>query len=347
MAGARVSAQSLAAFLRHLAACREAGLPLLDAVRDYQDPSRPLRRAAADMAARLAGGASLSAAMAAHPGLFPPVQVAMIRAGEAMGRLDPALQAAIGLAERDAGIRAQIRQAACQPLILSGVLAAAGTLVAVVSLPEVLRLMAELKVPVPAVTRVFLAAGGGLARHGWLLAAGLLALGAGLGAALRLPAFRLHWDSALLALPGAGALITRMALARFAHMLCQQYRAGIPLVQALRHSEAVLGNARLAQSLGALRRGVERGEPLAAMAARSGQFPGRIVQMLATAEAAGRLDEALERAARQLDADAAALARRMLLALDPALKILMAGGLVFVASAILLPFYTLIGGLHE
>ena len=50
---------------------------------------------------------------------------------------------------------------------------------------------------------------------------------------LRRPAWRRGWDTAVLALPLAGPLATRLALSRFARSLAAQYASGIPLVDAL------------------------------------------------------------------------------------------------------------------
>jgi len=337
----------LSLLLLHLAAYLEAGIPLLTALRDFRDPGRPrLEAAVMAMAAGLEEGASLSKVMGAHPGLFLPVHVGMVRAGEAAGRLDQALRAVIGLVDWNRALRAQVRRAAAYPLILAGVLALVILLVCAYSLPPIMRLLEELGIPLPGVTRTFLALGGGLRLYGWLLLAVPLALRAGLGLALRRPAFRLAWDTALLRLPGAGRLVSRMALSRFAHFLAAQHRAGIPLVEALRQSEGVTGNARIGLCVRAIRSGVEQGGGLAASAARAGHIPQLVIRMMALGEETGRLEETLERAAVRFDAEVEEAVRLLFQVMDPVIKILMACLLVFVATAVLLPLYTMIGGIN-
>jgi len=219
-------------------------------------------------------------------------------------------------------------------------------LVCAYSLPPIMRLLEELGIPLPGVTRTFLALGGGLRLYGWLLLAVPLALRAGLGLALRRPAFRLAWDTALLRLPGAGRLVSRMALSRFAHFLAAQHRAGIPLVEALRQSEGVTGNARIGLCVRAIRSGVEQGGGLAASAARAGHIPQLVIRMMALGEETGRLEETLERAAARFDAEVEEAVRLLFQVMDPVIKILMACLLVFVATAVLLPLYTMIGGIN-
>lgn len=118
------------------------------------------------------------------------------------------------------------------------------------------------------------------------------------------------------------------------------------MVQALRTCEGVTGNARLGLDVRAIRAGVEQGERLADMAARVDRFPPLIVRMLATGERAGNLEETLDKASRHFDAEVAAGVKTFFRAADPVLKVVMACLLVFVASAVLLPLYTLIGGIN-
>jgi type IV pilus assembly protein PilC len=343
----KLKPKELATLLLHLAAYLEAGIPLLLAFQDYRDPGRPrLEAAVRDMAARLFQGAALSEIMAAYPNLFLPVHVGMVRAGEATGRLEQALRAVIRLVEWNAGLRAQVRRATTYPLVLVAVLTLIILLVCAFSLPPILTLLEELGIPLPLVTRIFLALGRGLGRYGWLLAALPAAGWFGLRQGLRQPAFRLRWDTALLALPVAGGLALRMALSRFAHVFAAQCRAGIPIVQALGNSEAVTGNARVGLAIRGIRQGVEQGGRLAACAAREGCFPQLVLRMLAIGEETGKLEETLERTAGHFDAEVAQGIELCFQVLDPVVKILMAGLLVFVAVAVLLPLYLLIGGIN-
>ncbi|BDU72203.1 type II secretion system F family protein [Mesoterricola silvestris] len=333
--------------LHHLATYLEAGIPLLTALRDFRDPGRPrLEAAALDLAARVEEGAAFSAAMAAHPGLFLPVHVGMVRAGEAAGRLDEALHAVISLVDWRIAFRARVRKAATYPLILAAVLAVVILLISIFSLPPILRLLEDLDIPLPRVTRALLALGRGLGRFGWVAVAVPAALRGGLALALRRPGFRLAWDTALLRVPVVGRLIARMALSRFAHFLAAQHRAGLPLVQALRACEEVTGNARMRLAVRAMRSGVEQGRGLAASAAGTGQVPQLVLRMLALGEETGHLGETLDRAAAHLDAEVDEAVGLAFQLVDPAVKILMACLLLFLATAVLLPLYTLIGGIN-
>jgi len=67
---------------------------------------------------------------------------------------------------------------------------------------------------------------------------------------------------------------------------------------------------------------------------------------MALGEETGRLEETLERAAAHFDAEVEEAVRLLFQVMDPVIKILMACLLVFVATAVLLPLYTMIGGIN-
>ena len=197
-------------FLLHLASYQEAGLSLLDAFRDYRCTGRSSMVAVAqDMSQRIAGGASFADAMAAYPSLFQPVHLTMLRAGEATGRLAEALRAVIKLVEWGESLRVQIREAVTYPLLLICLLGLIVILVSVLCLPNIIKMLEDFHVPLPPITRVFLALGKGVARFWWLLLAVSLGIGLGLKSALRYPSFRLRWDTALLSVPLLGTLVRK------------------------------------------------------------------------------------------------------------------------------------------
>lgn len=344
---AGIKRKDLVAFLLHVASYVEAGVPLLSALQDYREPEKPaLDAAVQDVRRRIEGGSSLSEAMEAHPAIFKPLQVNMVRAGEATGRLDEAIREVIKLVEWEEAFAAQVKQASTYPLIVLGLIGLIILVVSLFALPSILKLLKEFNVPLPLVTRVFMGLGAFMVSYGWLVVLGPMALVLGFRQALKRPSVRLWWDTRLLKLPVIGTLATKMALSRFANFFAAQYRAGIPIVQILHECEGITGNARLGLCVRQIREGVERGERLAIMAANVGYFPKLVVRMLAIGEEAGNLEQTLNKVCVYFDAEVQAAIKRIFQLLEPALMVLLAGILIFVASAILLPIYTMIGGIN-
>jgi type II secretory pathway component PulF len=345
--GPRMKRKELIAFMLHLGSYIEAGVPILGALEDYRVPEAPVADAAIqDLRRRIEAGTSLSEAMEAYPTLFTGLQVSMVRAGEGSGKLDEALQEVVKLVEWEDEFNGQVKSAAVYPIIVLSIVGLVVLLVSTFALPVIMKLLKDLNVPLPLPTRIFLLLGQALASWGWLMVLLGVGLTFAIKAALKNPDFRLRWDTRKLHLPLLGGLVTKIALSRFATFFAAQYRAGIPIVQVLRECQGVTGNARLSLCVRRIREGVEAGERLAVMAARVGYFPTLVVRMLAIGEEAGNLEQTLGKVSRYFDAEVRSSIKKFFQALEPLLMVVLAGVIVFVAIAILLPIYTMIGSVN-
>lgn len=343
----KLKRKELAAFLLHLASYVEAGVPLLSALQDYRvEENAALDAAIQDLRRRIEGGSSLSESMEAYPSLFTGLQVSMIRAGENSGRLDEALQEVIRLVEWEEAFAAQVKQASTYPMIVLGLIGLIVLVVSVFALPAIIKLLKDFNVPLPLVTRIFMVMGEFLAGYGWVVVMIPVGIYFGFKYARRDPAFRLATDTHAIGLWIVGPLVTKLALSRFSRFFAAQYRAGIPVIQVLRDCEAVTGNARLGLCVRQIREGVERGERLGVMAAQVGYFPKLVIRMLSIGEEAGNLEQTLGKVSTYFDAEVDASIKRVFQLLEPLLMVFLASILIFVAIAILLPIYTLIGGVN-
>src|SRR5204863_5320641 len=88
-----ISARQLATAYRQLADLLRAGVPLMRGLRLLgRSKSNPrLAKVMSAVADAVAEGSRLADAMAAHPEMFAPIQIAMVRAGERGGFLEPVL----------------------------------------------------------------------------------------------------------------------------------------------------------------------------------------------------------------------------------------------------------------
>lgn len=340
--------KELAAFFVHLGSYVEAGVPLLAALSDYQEPGRPEFNAALlDMRRRIEGGGSLSEAFEAYPTLFQPMLVSMIRAGESSGHLDESIREVVKLVEWEESFAGSVKQAATYPLIVLAIVGLVVVLVSVFALPPVLKMLVEFQVPLPLVTRIFILVGQGMVAWGWLLLLLPPLVIWGFRQALkRRRDFRLWWHTRLLHIPLVGTLLVKIGLSRFATFFAAQYRAGLPILQILQECASVTGNDRLGWCVRKIREGIESGERLGAMAAQVGYFPPLVVRMLTIGEDTGNLEVTLAKVSSYFDAEVQAGLKRFFQLLEPLLLIGLAGIVVFVAVSILLPIYSLIGGIN-
>ncbi|MFA5949753.1 MAG: type II secretion system F family protein [Hyphomicrobium sp.] len=320
----------LALFTRELATLIKADLPLDESLRIVSlQPLIPSRVRACTRALLEAvrGGASLSGAMSARGQDFPEYYWRLIQAGEASGSLSEVLDDMSGFLERSNEVRAQVGSALLYPAVLLFAAAIAVGVILTVLLPTVLPLFKDAGAAPPASLQFLVDAEAFVAGNWALVLALAIGLGVALFAASRNAGLRLWFDRTLLKIPVVGVLSGNRETARLARTLATLTRNGVPMLDAVRISGAVLGNrafiAAVADAGEALKEGGSLSKPLE----QSGLFSELSLRLIAVGEQTGQLEPMLMRVAGIYEATVQRQLARLMTLLTPALT-LFVGGLV-------------------
>ena len=343
-ASGRVSAASVEAFNRELANLLAAGVSLSRALsilaREASHPAA--RKQWASIHDDVTGGTSLSDAMSRFPRSFPPVNVAMVRAGETGGFLDVVLEQIANFRSRERDLMGRVRSALIYPAILA--VLASGVLVFLLTyfIPKFSQIFEGFGERLPALTRAVVSVSGVITDYGLLLLAGLVLAAILAQRILASPAGRLAAERTLLATPLLGRVLARFALVRFCRMLGTLLEAGVPLVTSLKVAREAIGNQTLADAVGESIEQVQQGKPLArSLAASPRLFPASVVEMIAVAEESGRLDTELTRLAGIYEGELDRRLRMLVALAEPALLFVMAAVVGTIVISMLLPVFTL------
>jgi type II secretory pathway component PulF len=340
----RVPQKAVDAFTRELSNLLGAGVPLSRAMHILSEEAA--QPAARDQWMRIredvVGGMSLADALALHPRSFPPVYVAMVRAGETGGFLDTVLAQIADFRERERDLKGKVTSALVYPAVLACLAALVMVFLLTYFIPRFSTVFAEFGGKLPGLTRAIVKASDILTNHG--LAALLVVVLAVVMVrrAVTSESGKRFIERMTLGLPAVGRVTARFALVRFCRMLGTLLGAGVPLVTALGAAKEAIANQTLGDTVTIAIDQVQRGSPLARGLAASPQlFPASIVEMVAVGEETGRLDKELVRLAdtyeRELDRQL-----RMLVALaEPAMLFVMAALIGTVVIGMLLPVFTL------
>lgn len=335
----RPSARARATVLESLAALVEAGVPLQRALEATETVAGgPLREAVGRLASRVGEGASLAAAMGHERGLFSPVTVGLLRAGERGMGLGPALRQAARQLEREAETAGRIRAALAYPLVLVvvGMLSILMMLLFVV--PRFAELLQDVEAALPATTRALLMVSSVLREHSPVLVIAGLAVVAGVVAfALRRGT---DWHAWLLRVPVIGAIRHSLASARACRALGALLGSGVPALSALAVGKDAAGDRAIGKRLGKARELVAEGAALSAALASSGAVTAVAVKLAHIGEGSGRLAALLSRAADLDEQTAERRLRTLVSLLEPALILAFALVVALVAAAILQAIYS-------
>ncbi len=338
-------ARNLAVFTRQLSVMIDAGMPLVECLDTLgrQEVHRPFREAILQTRAAVEGGSSLADAMREHPRMFGPLYTNMVAAGEAGGILDTILDRLATHVEKSVKLRAQVKSAMTYPI---AVVVIAVTLVGVILwkvVPTFDDLFAGLGAALPLPTRVVIAASDALVSYFPLVVLASAALAFGFRWFRATPRGARAVDALLLRLPVLGAVVRKVAVARFCRTLATLLGSGVPLLAGLEITAKTAGNVVIEDAVLVSRDAIERGETVSAPLRRAGMFPPMVIQMIGVGETSGALDAMLARVADFCEDEVDATVAGLLTLLEPvmiALLGLVIGGIVI---AMYLPIFDLIG----
>ncbi len=158
---------------------------------------------------------------------------------------------------------------------------------------------------------------------------------------LRNPGRQLLWHRFLLRIPGVGGVLIGMDTARFSSTLSILMASGVPLLDALRIAESVMGNRELRASAttGALR--VQEGSSLNKALSQEPVFPPMMVHMVASGETSGELEVMLSRSAANQERELEMQLGTVMGLFEPLMVVVMGGLVLLIVLAILLPIFDL------
>lgn len=342
LARRKMSGKQLTLFTRQLATLSRVS-PLEESLRTItrQTEQEHVRTIVAAVHAAVVEGRRLADAMAREPRSFPPLYRAMVAAGESSGTLPTILERLSVLLERQAEIRGKLLTAMAYPTILAVV--AMGVVIALMAfvVPQVVEQFDTVGQELPLLTRLVIALSALITGWWWLILL-LVGLAAMAGwAALRQPPVRLAFDTWLLRVPLLGRLLRDLHAARMARTLSTMVASRLPLLEGLNLTAGTIHNRRLKAASDEITDAIRGGGSLSSAMRRTAVFPPLLVYLAASGEAAGRLDEMLERAADYLEREFDRFTATAMSLLEPAIIVVMGAVVATIVLSILLPILQL------
>ena len=338
-----LSHTELTQLTRGLATLMEAGLTIEQAFNALieQAESERLRQVLAALRGEVLAGNTIAKALASFPNTFSELFRTLVAAGETSGQLSRVLLRLADYLEDRQQMRAKIALALVYPaIVLAVALIVVGALLVYV-LPQVIQVFQHAHQQLPWLTRALIALSAFLQATwiGWVAAFVLAAVV--LRIALRRPASRAAIHRSLWRAPMVGRILRHLDAARLASTLSILVGSRVPILQALDAGTGVMTLVPMREALTTAARGVREGMGLSRALGATGAFPPVMVHLIASGEASGRMDESLERAARQQQNDIATRLAAFAALFEPAMILFMGGVVLTIVLAILLPIFQL------
>ena len=343
--GKTIKPEVVMAFSRQLSSFLEAGIPVLDALAivAQQTGSAAMRVVITDVRDSIHRGTSFSAAVDAHPEVFPAFYRAMLASAEYTGNLDAVLSQLSEYLERDIAAKRQVKSALTYPIVVLVIAFIAVIVMSVFVLPKFTGLYKSLGARLPLPTRMLIGFTNFMTSY-WPFVIGGAALVVGLFFAIvggkRGKARR---DALAMKLPVIGNLFHLISLERFCRVLSSLSTAGVPLPVAIGLSADSTNNTLFTTQMVTVREALVRGGGLYEPMAETGLFPIAARQMIQVGERTGMLGNQLGKAASYYEREVKFNMKRATELFQPAVILVVALVVGFIAVAQVAAMYSIFG----
>lgn len=289
----------------------------------------------------ISSGSTFADALAQHPHVFDRLYVAVVRAGELSGSLPVVLDTLTTYLEKSAQLRRKVVGAVTYPAVILIVAVIIVFVMITELVPVFEQVYARANAALPAPTRLLIAVSTIVRSYTLWVLLGAVAIALLGFLVVQSEGGRRLLDGSKLRVPLFGSLIRRAVMARVCRTLSVLLNAGIPLLEAMDTVARASGNKVIEDAMMRARRGMQDGGTIAHTLRQTGEFPGMVLQLVATGEESGTLPAMLGRAAtyyeQQVDNTVATLSTLI----EPIMIVIMgaiAGGVIF---ALYLPIFSL------
>lgn len=337
-------------FLDNLALLVGSGMGVNTSLRilhkNTQDKS--LKKILYSMLSSVESGSSLSQTMQDH-NFLPDFLISLIRIGEESGNLADKIKRTVISLDKDQRRRAQLRSALFYPVFVFTLVIVLGIGVATFILPRIGQVFSNMNVKLPVMTKILIQVGEFMSKYWYIIIP--LILGTLILSILFLfvfPATRKSGQWLLFHLPVFNDLIVKTEVSRFSYNLAMLLNSGIPITKALLSLSKIYDYYMYKDYTQFLANYIQSGKSFHNIfdvnkKKTNSILPFAAQEIITAGEESGKLPEVLEQLGDRYEQESEQIAKNIAVLLEPALLIVVWVGVVFLAIAILLPIYSLVG----
>jgi general secretion pathway protein F len=338
-----ISATELALLTRQLATLIQAALPLdetLLAVAKQTEKPR-IKSMLYAIRSRVLEGHSLAVGLADYPKVFPELYRATVDAGEQSGHLDTVLERLADYTESRQEIQGKVRQALIYPAFLSLFAIAIVVFMMTSIVPQVVSVFEDTGQELPGLTISLITMSDFVVDYGMFMFVVIIAAFAGFRVLLTKPAFVMKYHLFLFRLPIIQRLVRGLNAALFTRTFSILTGSGVNILEAMKISAKVVASLPMREAILEATDRVREGVTINNALGHSKLFPPMTLQLIASGENSGKLEEMLERASVQLEREQVTLIAYIVGILEPVIILAMGLMVLLIVLGILLPIFDL------
>ena len=339
----KINFNDIVDFTRQVAIMLNAGLTLIDSLEilKKQTIKPPLVKMIDAIDAKIKGGSSFSVALKDYSSNFSNLYIALVKSGEASGKLGEILLRLADNLEKEREFKSKLKGALVYPaIIVIGMFIVMFIMVTFV-LPKLLGLYKDFNVELPVSTKILIAVSSFSTRF-WPLMLVLIFVGSYfIKKYLNTKAGKKSFDILSLKLPVFGRIISISALVESTRTLSILIGSGISILDALSIVVDSTDNSVYQQAFFTVSKKVEKGQSMGSAFEQEAIFPPILVQMSQVGEQTGNLDDTLLRLSKYFEMESEMATKAMTTLIEPAILVVLGVGVGFLVMSVITPIYNL------
>jgi type IV pilus assembly protein PilC len=339
-------------FIENLSLLMSSGIDVISAINSIEEDIKTsgMKMIIAAIKEDLEAGTALSKALE-NAKIFPDFVNSLIKVGEQSGKLPENLQLIINQQKKERTFRSKVKSALMYPALVLSLSVLVGIGISWFILPKLATVFSQLNIKLPWITKVLISFGTFMGQYGIIVVPALIIF-------LILIVYFLFvftrtkfiGQKMLLSFPGVKRLIQEVELARLGYVLGILLDAGVPIVHsinALANSAGFYDYKKLYVFIAErVKEGNSIQKSLSLYKKSRKLIPGAVSQIVSAGEKSGNLPQALMRIGQIYEEKTDNTTKNLTTLLEPVLLVIVWLGVVFVALAVILPIYSLVGGFN-
>jgi len=211
-------------------------------------------------------------------------------------------------------------------------------------MPRFTALYSQFHAMLPLPTRIMIGISNAVQAYGLVILIAIGAASVGVMYYVRSETGRAVWDELKLKLPIFGPIFLKSSLSKFARVFGTLNRCGLPALQALDIVSKTVNNVAVARAIDVVQDGARQGKGLVQPMKNAKLFPAGVLQMVAIGEETGQLEPILMKVSEYYDREVDYALRTLGTSIEPILLTIIGGVVLFLALAVMMPWWNLING---
>ncbi len=347
--GGKPTPRDMAVFCRQFASITRAGVTIIETLNMLADSTenKKMQKALYAVRADVEKGESFADSLAGHPAVFPELLIQMVRAGEASGSLDTAMERMAIQFEKSAKTQAMVKKAMIYPIVVALIAVAVVIVMLVFVIPRYMDMFEQLGTELPAITMAVVKVSNFLKTNWYIIVPVVIAVVFALKTFAKTYAGKHVFGKLQLKIPAVKNLVVKSASAQMARTLSTLLTAGVPLIEAVDIVSETMTNIWFKEALKEALEQIMVGTPLSRPLQTCGLFPPMVYHMMRIGEEAGSTEEMLNKLADYYEEEVEMAVQSLMAAMEPMIIIVLAGIAGLLIASVMAPMVTMYSALDN